>query len=74
MAGFNTPKRYYYKTRNVMPTPRRVTVTIHAVTSNESRTMSHLLMNFGQFIDHDITLSPESGGEGGEEPNKSVLH
>lgn len=69
-TGFNSPRRNYFKTGTVLPTPRRVTLAVHTVTSNETRSMVHLLMNFGQFLDHDITLSPESGGEGGEEPNK----
>lgn len=57
-------------TGTVLPAPRSVSVTIHGTRNNESKDHSHLLMNFGQFIDHDLTLSPESGGEGGQEPNK----
>lgn len=72
VTDFNAPRIRYHKTDDYLPTPRRVSLNIHMETSNLSRTHTHMIMNWGQFIDHDITLSPESGGEGGAEVNKYV--
>jgi len=69
-TGFNSPRIMYHYSKDMLPSARRVSLEIHHTTSNISNDHSHLLMNWGQFIDHDITLSPESGSEGGEEINK----
>ena len=67
MIGINTPTESLFVTGGPLPPARVVTRTVHATISDVSNQHSHLMMNFGQFLDHDVTLSPEAGGEGGVE-------
>ncbi|KAF6029144.1 hypothetical protein EB796_012541 [Bugula neritina] len=68
--GVNAPRSTFFRTKGDLPTARAVSVAVHETTSNISRQHSHLMMNFGQFTDHDLTLSPEAFGEGGVESPK----
>lgn len=63
MLGKNSPTKKRYKSRGDLPSARTVSVTVHVMTSNMSREHSHLLMGYGQFLDHDITHTPEAAGD-----------
>ena len=45
-----------------LPSPRKISSVVHRVKETGSKpTASVMLMQFGQFLDHDITLTPEQG-------------
>ena len=45
-----------------LPSPRKISSVVHRVKETGSKpTLSVMLMQFGQFLDHDITLTPEQG-------------
>ena len=51
--------------RQVPQSPRLVSNELHAATSGpgplSSKGFTHMAMQFGQFLDHDITLTPQAG-------------
>ena len=65
--GINSPTNSQFVSGGPLPTARTVSLNVHVTVSDLSNQHSHLMMNFGQFVDHDITLSPESVGQGGAE-------
>ncbi|XP_067938459.1 chorion peroxidase-like [Watersipora subatra] len=69
--GFNAPTSQYFFSPGELPTARQVSTGVLTIRSNRSARNTHLLMSFGQFLDHDFALSPESGGEGGQEEIKA---
>ena len=48
-------------TSSTLPSPRKVSTTVHQVikTRKEQIKFSQMVMQFGQFLDHDLTLTPE---------------
>ena len=47
---------------STLPSPRRVSSKVHGVQETQSKpAVSVMLMQFGQFLDHDIPLTPEQG-------------
>ena len=42
-----------------LPNPRRVSATFHTEDTAEHDTLTHMVPQMGQFVDHDITLTPE---------------
>ena len=52
-GGFNPSK---------LPSPRDISARVHRIQETKSRpSVSLMVMQFGQFLDHDITLTPEQG-------------
>ena len=46
----------------MLPSARSVSVALHQVLENRPRpSVSHMVMQFGQFLDHDITLTSQPG-------------
>jgi len=52
-------------TSSSLPSPRKVSTTVHQVIkrTKEQTKFSLMVMQFGQFLDHDLTLSPEQERE-----------
>ncbi|XP_064486692.1 peroxidase-like [Ornithodoros turicata] len=48
------------ETGGELPNPRKVSTTVHVDFDRPSRETSHMLMQWGQFLDHDFALSPIS--------------
>ncbi|KAF6029146.1 hypothetical protein EB796_012543 [Bugula neritina] len=71
--GVESPTRTFFRSAGDLPSARMVSLVVHETTSNLSNRNSHLLMNFGQFTDHDVTLSPEANAEGGEEESPKEI-
>ena len=65
IAGKDLVRSTYFESNGLLPTARFVSRTVMGQTSNLSNEHSHLMMGYGQFLDHDITISPEAEGEGG---------
>ena len=64
-TGINSARKSFFKSTGNLPTSRAVSKGIVEPTANLSSKHSHLMMGYGQFLDRDITISPEAGGEGG---------
>ncbi|XP_067938829.1 peroxidasin-like [Watersipora subatra] len=65
--GINSARLTYFSSSGQLPSARSVSLAVFHTTSNVSFWHSHLLMNFGQFLDHDLTLTPEGGAEMSDE-------
>ena len=49
-------------TNSSLPSPRNISSSVHRVLSTKAKPpVSVMLMQFGQFLDHDISLTPEQG-------------
>ena len=47
---------------STLPSPRAVSSAVHSVRETQKKPpLSVMVMQFGQFLDHDITLTPEQG-------------
>ncbi|KAF6029143.1 hypothetical protein EB796_012540 [Bugula neritina] len=58
--GINKPRTSPFLSSGSLKSARDVSVAVHETTTIDSTKFTHLLMNYGQFLDHDITLSPEA--------------
>ncbi|XP_076351302.1 chorion peroxidase-like isoform X2 [Tachypleus tridentatus] len=56
--GLSSPRRAL--SGNELPNPRVISTTIHIDRSVLARDFTHLVMQWGQFVDHDISLTPFS--------------
>ena len=50
---------YYQSVRNNLPEPRKVSAAFHTSQEMPDQVHSLMTMQFGQFLDHDITFTPE---------------
>lgn len=72
--GFNEETTQRFVSGGEVASARATSVSFSRRGSNQTIPFTHLLMNWGQFTDHDLTLSPESGGEGGTEVDRYPLN
>ena len=49
------------KLARVLPNPRWMSKRNHPEKDRPDRRYTHMVMQFGQFLDHDITLTPKDG-------------
>ncbi|CAK9817115.1 Chorion peroxidase [Anthophora quadrimaculata] len=55
-------------TGRTLPSPRRVTTAIHTDRDIPLASVTHMLMQWGQFVDHDLTATGQSRGFNGTIP------
>lgn len=67
LEGFNSPTATQFVSGGTVPAARTVSLNVHMTDIVLSKRHSHLLVNLGQFIDHDLSLSPEAEVENEEE-------
>jgi len=63
--GINAPRTYSVKKGEYLPNPRDVSMRIHSARRTFPQTTQFLTF-FGQFVDHDITLTARTGYNGQE--------
>ncbi|XP_044731431.1 uncharacterized protein LOC123294462 [Chrysoperla carnea] len=51
-----------------LPSAREISITVHTDRNIELTAITHMLMQWGQFIDHDVTQSAQSRGFNGSVP------
>ncbi len=56
--------RCFTDPRAQLPNARTVSRLLHPPVSVAEKRITHMLAQFGQFLDHDVALSPESNSEG----------
>jgi len=62
IGALKRTEKYSRRKRITLPNPRLLSKNLHQNRSKrkpESSLATHLLMQFGQFLDHDVTLTPE---------------
>lgn len=64
--GLQAPRRSIFGTQ--LPSAREISSVVHESEHVENPGITHLLMQWGQFIDHDITSTSQSRGFNGSVP------
>jgi len=49
------------RTVSRLPNPRYISQKNHPDSDNPDSRFTHMVMQFGQFLDHDLTLTPKDG-------------
>ena len=65
--GINKPVRT--RLRRLLPGARSISIEFHEDKANDDDDHSYLLMQWGQYLDHDVTLSPTVSGVDCEKEN-----
>ncbi|XP_075973144.1 salivary peroxidase/catechol oxidase-like [Anticarsia gemmatalis] len=64
--GLQAPRRSIFGSK--LPSAREISSSIHEDKDAEAAGVTHLLMQWGQFVDHDVTSSSQSRGFNGSVP------
>lgn len=64
--GLQTPRKSIFG--NTLPSAREISALVHESQNVENPGITHLLMQWGQFLDHDMTSSSQSRGFNGSVP------
>nr|XP_026488127.1 uncharacterized protein LOC113394887 [Vanessa tameamea] len=64
--GIQAPRKSFFGT--TLPSAREISALIHEDKNAENPGITHLLMQWGQFLDHDVTSSSQSRGFNGSVP------
>ena len=66
--GISLPRQKSRVDLNSLPNARQISRTIHSEKNSPSKIFTHMVMQFGQFIDHDIGHTPTAVGPFNREP------
>ena len=58
LAAISRPRFRSSESGKALPSPRLVSIVVHADVSHLHGRYTLMLMQYGQFLDHDITLTP----------------